>query len=309
MPCIIALIIFSILGIFSASHRALAKEAFSCVLNRVTFRPCNIGFKEKIKGKVLSNLINRSVFLTRVVNKHYEILSWIFFILMVGSTVWVFNGMYNYYVYGSCNGLNESGFCAFDPSGENNKTSDGEECGINRPSPENVTLTDVDLSIFPKIDTSSKDEVVFVGCYGCKYTREVYPEISKLLEKKKFNYIFAHFPVKKDSEFLSNIGYCVYKDYEEDFWKLNDYLFTAPLIYILNKNNTIEILEKFDFDIQKVMLCSEDNDTKTFVERQRGEIEKMNIYGTPTIFINKKPFIGPKPYRVYKSAINKFIFF
>ena len=33
-----------------------------------------------------------------------------------------------------------------------------------------------------------------------------------------------------------------------------------------------------------------DNDTKTFVERQRGEIE-MNIYEYADYFINKKPFM------------------
>ena len=27
------------------------------------------------------------------------------------------------------------------------------------------------------------------------------------------------------------------------------------------------------------------------------------------IFINDKAFVGPKPYRVYRSAINKYIFF
>jgi hypothetical protein len=99
MPCIIALIVFSIMGIFSASHRALAKEAFSCVFKRITFRPCDTGFQEKIKGKILSKLISRSVFLAKMVNKHYEILSWIFFILMMGSTIWVFRGVYNFYVF------------------------------------------------------------------------------------------------------------------------------------------------------------------------------------------------------------------
>ena len=86
MACLLALIIFGIMGIFSASHRALAKEAFICVFKRVTFRPCDTGFKEKIKGKILSKIINRSTFLAKMVNKHYEILSWIFFILMTSPT-------------------------------------------------------------------------------------------------------------------------------------------------------------------------------------------------------------------------------
>lgn len=312
MPCIVALIVFGILGIFSASHRALAREAFDCVFRRITFRPCNTGFQEKIKGKILSRLINRSTWLTKVVNKNYELLAWIFFILMVGSTFWILRGGYNFYVYGSCNGLNESGFCAFDPSGENNKISTSENglaCGITQINESNLTLNNVDLSYFPSKNMEYKNNFVFVGCYACDYSRKVYPEITKLLEDKKVNYTFAHYPVKGHTEFLSNIGYCVYENYEEKFWEFNDYLFTADKDYVINKSNTNEILNKFDFDVDIINQCVGSEKTNLIVAKQIEELNKTNIYGTPTIFINNKPFVGPKPLRVYKSAINKFIFF
>ena len=312
MPCIVALIVFGIMGIFSASHRALAEEAFGCVFKRITFRPCNTGFAEKIKGKILSKLLIRSAFLAKMVNKHYEILSWIFFILMVGSTVWVGRGVYNFYVYGSCNGLNESGFCAFDPSGENNKVTsvgDDSSCGITQQSEQNVTLENINLSGFPAINTGSKDTVVFVGCYACDYSRKAYPDIQKLVKDKKSNYIFAHYPAKGDTMFLGEAGYCVQKEYPEKFWEFNDYLFTADKDYVLNKSNLDEILSKFGFDVKKISDCANSAETKTAVQDQTTELKKTNLYGTPTIFINGKAFVGPKPYRVYRSAINKFIFF
>jgi protein-disulfide isomerase len=312
MPCLIALIVFGIMGIFSASHRALAKEALSCVFRRVTFRPCQTGFREKIKGKILSKLINRSVFLARIFNKHYELFSWIFFILMIGSTLWVLRGGYNFYVYGSCNGLNESGFCAFDPSGENNKVSaigDNSACGITQKSEKNVTLNNVDLSSFPTQNIGSKDTVVFIGCYACDYSRKIYPDIQKLIKEKKANYIFAHYPAKGDTAFLGDIGYCVYKDYKNKYWDFNNYLFTADKDFVLNKINTDKILENFNFDVKKVNQCAQSPETKNAVQNQIIELNKTNLYGTPTIFINNKHFVGPKPYRVYRSAINKFIFF
>lgn len=312
MPCILALIIFSILGIFSASHRALAKEAFSCVFRRVTFRPCNTGFQEKIKGKILSKIITRSTFLAKMVNKHYEILSWIFFILMVGSTIWVFRGGYNFYVYGSCNGLNQAGFCAFDPSGENNKVTslgDNSTCGVTPQTEATLTLKDVDISSFPTQNIGSKDTVVFIGCYACDYSRKAYPDILKLIEKKSANYIFAHYPAKGDTTFLADAGYCVDKMYEDKYWDFNSYLFETNKDYILDKSNLNKILENFNFDVKKINKCMNSFETKTAVENQVKELNKTNIYGTPTIFINGKPFVGPKPYRVYRSAINKFIFF
>ncbi|MFZ2072449.1 MAG: DsbA family protein [Minisyncoccia bacterium] len=312
MPCIIALIIFGIMGIFSASQRVLAKEAFSCVFRRVTFRPCNTGFKEKIKGKLLAKLLKRSAFLAKLVNKHYEILSWIFFILMMGSTVWVFRGGYNFYVYGSCNGLNSSGFCAFDPSGANNKVTaigSNETCGVTQKSEKNMTLEKVDLSSFPTQNVSSKDTVVFVGCYACDYSRKAYPDIQKLIKNKNANYIFAHYPAKGDTTFLADAGYCVNKNYSDKYWDFNNYLFTADEDYILNKENLNKILESFSFDVEKINSCVNSPETKTAIENQIKELNKTNIYGTPTIFINGEAFVGPKPYRVYRSAINKYIFF
>jgi len=310
MPCLIALIVFGIMGIFSASHRALAKEAFSCVFNRITLRPCNSGFKEKIKDKILSKLINRSIFLTKIVNKHYEILSWIFFVLMVGSTVWVLHGAYNFYVYGSCNGLNQSGFCAFDPSGSNNAvTSIGNQCAVTKSSSKIVTLQGVDLSSFPTQNVGSKDTIVFIGCYACDYSRKAYPDIQKLVAAKKTNYIFAHYPAKGNTTALAETAYCVNKDYPDKFWDFNSYLFTADKNYVLDPANTDAILGKFNLSVKTIDECATSTETKNAVQNQVEELDKTNLYGTPTIFINGKPFVGPKPYRVYRSAINKFIFF
>ena len=312
MPCLLALIIFSIMGIFSASHRAFAKEALDCVFKRVTLRPCNTGFAEKIKGKILSKIITRSTFLAKMVNQHYEILSWIFFILMLGSTLWVLRGGYNFYVYGSCNGLNQSGFCAFDPSGNNNKITaigDSSTCGIVQKSEKNVTLKNVDLSSFPTQNVGSKDTVVFIGCYACDYSRKAYPDIQKLVKDKKTNYIFAHYPAKGDTTFLADAGYCVYKDYPDKYWDFNSYLFSADKNYILNKLNLDTILAKFNFDVKKVDECANSPETENAVQNQILELNKTNLYGTPTIFINGKPFVGPKPYRVYEVPLNKFIFF
>jgi protein-disulfide isomerase len=310
MPCLIALIVFGIMGIFSASHRMLAKEAFSCVFHRITLRPCNSGFKEKIKSKILSKLINRSTFAAKMVNKHYEILSWIFFILMVGSTIWVLHGAYNFYVYGSCNGLNQSGFCAFDPSGANNKiTSISNQCGVTQNSGQTVTLQSVDLSSFPTQNVGSKNTVVFIGCYACDYSRKAYPDIQKLVASKKTNFIFAHYPAKGNTTALAETAYCVYKDYPNQFWDFNSYLFSADKNYVLDPANTDAILAKFNLDMKKIDVCATSTDTANAVQNQVDELNKTNLYGTPTIFINNKAYVGPKPYRVYSSALNKFIFF
>lgn len=310
MFCVLALIIFSILGIFSATHRELAKEALGCVFRRVTFRPCNTGFKEKLKSRILVRLLNRSTLLARLFNKYFEVLSWIFFILMMGSTFWVVKGGYNYYMYGSCNGLNQSGFCAFDPKGENNKVTDiSQQCGVVEKKEENVTLENIDLSTFPTKNIGAKDTVVLVGCYECDYTRKAYPDIQKLIKDKKTNYIFAHYPAKEDTNYLSEVGYCVYKEYGEKFWAFNDYLFTVDKVEIYQPEYIGAILKNFDFDGKKINDCIDNAETKKIVSDQVNQLRKTHLYGTPTVFINGEALVGPKPLRVYKSMLNKFILF
>lgn len=310
MICVIALIVFSILGIFSATHRVLAREALDCVFRRITLRPCNTGFREKIKSRIITRLLNRSVTVARVFNRHFELFSWIFFILMVGSTFWVVKGGYNYYFYGSCNGLNQSGFCAFDPKGDNNKVTEiNAQCGVEEKSEENVSLDGVDLSTFPTKNVGAKDTIILIGCYECEYTRKAYPDIQKLVGELKTNYVFAHYPAKENTNYLSEVGYCVYKEYGERFWPFNDYLFTADKVEIYQPEYLGTILRNFDFDAEKINKCVDDPVTKKAVSEQVEQLRKTHLYGTPTVFINGKAFVGPKPYRVYRHEIKKFIIF
>jgi hypothetical protein len=312
MPCLVALIVFGIMGIFSASQRKLAKEALICVFRRVSFRPCQTGFQEKVKGKLVTKLLQRSAFWAKILNKYYEIFSWIFFLIFLGSIVWLGWGGYNFYVYGSCNGLNSTSFCAFDPSGANNKITElnmeaGDSCNVAPKTEKNIILQNADLSSFPAKNVGGENTVIFIGCYDCDYSRKAYPDIQKLVNQKKSNYIFAHYPAKGHiTDHLANAVYCVYKNYGDRFWDFNDYLFVAEEDYILEPANMGSILRQFGFDLEK---CISSPTTKEAVAGQVEELDKTGLYGTPTVFINGQAFVGPKPYRVYRSAINKFIFF
>src|SRR3989338_8067524 len=228
MFCIIAFIVLSIIAIFNVSYRALAKEAYECVFRRITFRPCNTGFKEKMQAKLVGKLLTKSVVAARFLNKHFELLAWLLFLTTVASIFWTGKVLFNFYMYGSCNGLNKSGFCALDPKGENNKVSQtGGSCGTGEGDESKVTLTNVSLDLFPSIKTDSKDEVVLIGCYSCDYTRKAYPLVKQLISENKVNYTFAHYPVKEETLYLLPIGYCAYKQDQAKYWELNDRLFAG----------------------------------------------------------------------------------
>ena len=311
MFCIIAAIILSILGIFSASNRRLAGEALDCVFHRITFRPCTTGFDEKMKAKILGKVITRSEGTARFLNKNFEPLSWIFFVILLAASIMFIRGLVLFYTTGSCNGANSTGFCVFDPTGENTKTSSATEgaCQVpTNPAGTNLTLQNVDLSIWPVMNSGSKGQVVFIGCYACEYTRSAYPQIRKLVDKYGPELYFGEYPTKLNNDSLSQIGYCVYKQDPLKYWQMNDALFAEDVSALQDATATQQILTNLGLDLTSINACTADPATESNVQKLYAEIKKTNFFGTPTVFINGEPLVGPKPYRVYAIALEGFFY-
>ena len=135
MICFVALLVFAILGIFSASHRELAKEAFDCVFRRITLRKCETSFDKKMRMKISTGLLKKSPALGGFVHKNFEILSWAMTIIMMVSLVYGVWGVYNYAAYGNCYGPNSTEYCVYDAvlgtetCGE--EACQGEECNLS----------------------------------------------------------------------------------------------------------------------------------------------------------------------------------
>ena len=100
--CIIGLVVFAVLGIFSAKYRALAKEAFRCVFRMATLRPCDTDFDRKIKMKIVGKLMGANKGVAGFVFKYFDALSWVFTLLFLASIVITLQTAYNLYVYGTC---------------------------------------------------------------------------------------------------------------------------------------------------------------------------------------------------------------
>jgi hypothetical protein len=108
------MIVFAVLGIFSARYRGYAKEAFSCVFRRLTLRPCETNFHHKVKMKVVSKMFRKSPKTARFTLKHFEAISWVFTILLIVSLAYTAYSVYNLAVYGTCDIVNPDG-CVFNP--------------------------------------------------------------------------------------------------------------------------------------------------------------------------------------------------
>lgn len=102
MICILSFIVLGILGIFSTTHRQLAKEAFRCVAKRIILRPCITGFDKKIKSKIVGKILKRNQPIGKFVHKYFQALAWVFVILMTVSFIYSALGIYNLIRYKTC---------------------------------------------------------------------------------------------------------------------------------------------------------------------------------------------------------------
>ncbi len=310
MFCVIAAIVLSILGIFSASNRVLAKEAFDCVFRRVTFRPCNTGFDEKMKARILGFVITRSEKAARFLNKNFEVIAWTFFVLLLASGVFTVRGFYLFYTTGSCNGLNSTELCVFDPTGKNNQTSVIDEgCRVDQAGRGTaLTLKDADLSGFPVLNPDNPNKIVFIGCFACDYTRKAYPLVKKLVEDTGASFTFLEYPVKEQSDLDARFAYCVNKQDPAAIWEFSDRLFAADKADLDSEVFLTDTVKAVGLDVTVINSCLKDPATDSGFQNQQKQILYTNFRGTPTVFINGEALVGPKPYRVYAIMLDGFFY-
>lgn len=305
MICILALIVFGILAIFSASHRPLAKEAFECVFRRITLRKCETGLDKRLKSQITGKLMRRSPFIAGLAYKHFELISWFFVILLFVSLGYSIYGGYNYYLYGNCYGPEDTGgFCIYNALGgeQFSKIHDRLEGEIVYPT------ADDDPSIGPK---DAKVTMIEFGCYSCPYSREAQEVIKEVLKKYegKIRFVFRDFPIEQshtNANIHSEAANCALE--QDMFWEFHEKLFTEQSVCAGTEDpesHIKEIAKEVGLDTKKFNKCLDSRKYKEEVEKDFQDGLKAGVYGTPTFFINNRTIIGPKPLRAFEKIIDE----
>jgi protein-disulfide isomerase len=121
-------------------------------------------------------------------------------------------------------------------------------------------------------------------------------------------FFFGEYPTKLSTDYLSRVGYCVYQQDQDKYWQMNDALFAEEPAKLEDPAATDAILNGLGLDSTSIDTCANDPATEESVQKLFTEIRKTNFYGTPTIFINGDPIVGPKPYRVYAIQMEGFFY-
>ncbi|MFA5077165.1 MAG: thioredoxin domain-containing protein [Candidatus Micrarchaeia archaeon] len=296
--CIIALLAFSIMGIFSAKYRKYAAEAFHCFINTVQLRKCDSGLDEKIKAELVSKILPISAPAAKAVNRHFELLSSLFIILMLASSVYSTISLYNFFVYGNCNGQ-EGGFCVLkDLTGGAIVGKPGE---LDPPK-------NIEGQTFG--NANYKLVVYEFGCYSCPYTAQAEPVVQKLYSEygNRVEFIFKPFPLPDHpySSEASLASWCAYEQGTQQYMLFRKNLFAFQSEWRSKGNQSIiSVADSSGLNMSAFSSCFSSakyqNRTDQFVQ----EGKEIGIYGTPTFFIGPKRFVGAVTYEDLRSAIEE----
>jgi len=305
------LIVFGILGIFSAKYRVIAKEALGCVFKKITLRKCDTGLDQRLKAEITGKFLKINPKIGRTVYRHFETFSWIFLILTLVTLFFVGQGLYFYAMYGNCNGPNSDQFCIFDPMGTNKPTETGnaEICAIPG-AHENKTLVrpaiDELISDSYKGSPDAKVVIIEFGCYSCHYTKIVEPTVQKIIEHygDKILFVYMDFPLSLTHEnalLASEASHCACD--EEKYWDYRQYLFAnQPKQYY---DDLLSYAEEVGLDEQKFKECLDEERYKELVNKNYQAGLDAGITVTPTFFINNQTLVGAKDYKDFKKVIDK----
>ncbi|MFA6214517.1 MAG: thioredoxin domain-containing protein [Candidatus Micrarchaeia archaeon] len=276
MLCFVALAVFLFLSVFSAKYRPLARRALDCVAKKAMLRPCDTGLDEEIKAASIAGIMKMSPGAASFLNRHFEAFSFAFTLLFFLSLFFAAQGLYNFVVYGNCNGF-EGGFCIYSGlQNENLLKAPSSLLGISAGNP-NAGIT-----------------VIEFGCYTCPYTRAAEPGVRALLEDygNRINYVYKAFPLPSHpySREAAIAAYCAAD--EGRYWEYRAALFELQEDVMQNGTAALSGIARA-LRLTGFEACMASGKHNAQLEQMSSECTASGIYGTPTFFVNGKPFVGP----------------
>jgi protein-disulfide isomerase len=296
--CILAFFVFAVMSIFSAKYRSLAKEGLKCVFRTITFKPCDIGLDDRIKAKLVSGLLKFSPHAAKVLNRYFVTFSWVFVILTFGSFFYSLYSLYNFYLYGNCDGPGSINGCVLnDITGDYGRFSEPKDL-VAPTTYDGLTAGNPNGTII----------LVEFGCFTCPYTKKAETAIDELLNEYEGDmyYVFKPFPLPNHNYSFeaAQAVLCARNQGKEN--ELRTEIFKQQDVCREDGTLIIKTLaENAGLDMTEFNRCYDSNETGAELRGYVQEGIGSHIYATPTFFLNGKAIVGPKTFEQFKCEIEE----
>jgi protein-disulfide isomerase len=175
---------------------------------------------------------------------------------------------------------------------------------LERPASRRVSLETAGAPA--KGPAAAKVTIVEFSDFHCPYCRGVQPTLNELLAKygDRVRLVFRHFPVDTlhpAARRASEAAWCAQQ--QDKFWQYHDRL------YLVGNDATPVTLARIATDVgldaSKFSACTAGKDAPAAVEQDIDQARRLNLNGTPTFFINGRPFIGRQPIENFTRVIDE----
>lgn len=289
--CIIGLVIFGVLGLFSAKYRTYFRESLHCMRRQILLKACDSTFDQQMKAKISAGLSKVSPRLGRFVFRRFVLLTWILLVVMLISAAAVIIGIYNYFAYGNCNGPYSSDFCVF---GAISGSIDQRIANIKPISAgDSPTLGNSNASV----------KIIEVGCYSCPYTKDAESIRTQLLAKYGENVSFTFRDMPLGSHNLSwkaaEAAKCALE--QNKYWEYHDLLFRNQ--DSMNIDKMKEIAADLGLNSTQFDSCLDTDKYLPSVQQDFNDAQASGIFATPTYFVDGKPIVGLKAFADFEKIV------
>jgi len=153
---------------------------------------------------------------------------------------------------------------------------------------------------------SARVTIVEFSDFHCPYCRSVQPTINELLTKygDRVRLVFRHFPVDTlhpTARRAAEAAWCAQQ--QGKFWPFHDRL------YLVGNDATPATLSRIATDAgldgSAFNACTSGADAHNAIDQDLDQARRLNLSGTPTFFINGRPFIGRQPLEAFIQVIDE----
>jgi len=308
--CWIALPILAVLGIFSAKYRKLTQDSLACLFHTVTLRKCTSGLDQRIKSHLTGTILNYTPRGAKFVHKYYGIITWMFVLIMLWSLIVSGIGIYNFAIYGNCNGPEETGFCVLDPFGEytGHSSIDGSmqlhaDCTVDYTPPEHPLFPGFEDNDPILGNQNASFTIIEYGCYTCEFTKRaeainkeilaLYPDVN--IQFRSF--IIPNHPLAFETALAAECAFT-----QNKYESFHHTIFATDVI----TNETLQdIAKSINLDIPEFEQCMSSKFGADEINADTQTGVNAGIIATPTYFIGNQTIVGTKPLKTFRNVIDK----
>lgn len=193
--------------------------------------------------------------------------------------------------------------------------------GFDRISSASDAAVKVDRSVlengdFPFLgNPSAPITIVLFGDFKCPNTKNAWPIVQRLLGQyaHKVKLVFRQFPAESipghaGANKLAQLGLCTFKQSQEAYWGLHNYLFVNQdvLPTYLSDAQIQDVAQNFNLDLPQLRSCLGASDALVKINRDYADGVRFGVAGTPTFFVNGQKVEGVVPWEAWEGFIKQF---